>query len=295
MGYELYRHVLQNAPTELDAAARLVLAVIADDANERTRKSYLGMDLLSHRTGLLPDSVGKALRRLAKAGIEIRIPIGTDGKGRPVFAAKGNRTTYLIPVFPERAFMTPKAGREADLSKAQSPDGEQTKDDSKPGRESAKPGSSSVKPGREAGPPPQSPQSPHSFGADSDNLFPDLDDAPAEKEEKPKEPKKATKKTHAPDHFPITDRMRAWAKENVPDIDIDFETAQFLDHHGSKGNTFLYWNRAWHTWMRNARKFEERRNQNRRSNLRVVGGSRDEIGDAAYWSSLTEEELRNIL
>ncbi|MYR30695.1 hypothetical protein GTW20_00050 [Nocardiopsis alba] len=114
MGYELYRHVLNNAPAEIDAAARLVLAVIADDANEKTRRSYLGMDLLSHRTGLLPDSASKALRRLAKAGFEIRVPVGTDKNGKPVFAMKGHRTVYLIPVFPER-FMAPKPGREADL------------------------------------------------------------------------------------------------------------------------------------------------------------------------------------
>jgi hypothetical protein len=149
MGYELYRHVLNHAPDEIDAAARLVLAVIADDANEKTRKSYLGMDLLSHRTGLLPDSVGKALRRLAKAGVEIRVPLGTDKRGRPVFAAKGNRTTYMVPVFRKREFAPSKVAPEADLQ-SQSPDERQTKEDSKPGP-------SSAKPGREADPPPQSP------------------------------------------------------------------------------------------------------------------------------------------
>lgn len=290
MGYELYRHVLQNAPTELDAAARLVLAVIADDANERTRKSYLGMDLLSHRTGLLPDSAGKALRRLAKAGIEIRIPIGTDGKGRPVFAAKGNRTTYLIPVFPERAFMTPKAGREADLSAAQSPDGEQTKDDSKPGRESAKPGSSSAKAGREADPPPQSPQSPHSFSPTNDgSLFPELEDTNTTKDEMPK------KKTTAPEHMDITARMRAWADENTPGLNLELETLKFLNYHGAKGSKFIDWVKAWRNWMINALQFAEERQQKQQNHLRVVGGTRSEIPTNEYWDTITDEDLENIL
>ena len=36
-------------------------------------------------------------------------------------------------------------------------------------------------------------------------------------------------------------------------------------------------------------------NQQGRGNLRVVGGARQEVPDAEYWSSLSPEELRNIL
>ena len=36
-------------------------------------------------------------------------------------------------------------------------------------------------------------------------------------------------------------------------------------------------------------------NQERRGNLRVVGGSRQEIPDHEHWQNITEEELRNIL
>lgn len=278
MGYELYRHVLSHAPGELDAAARLVLAVIADDANEKTRRSYLGMDLLSHRTGLLPDSIGKALRRLAKAGIEIRVPVGANKNGKPVFAMRGHRTVYLIPVFPER-FMNPKACPEADLSEAESPDEKQANEERKPGREDVKVGREAAKPGRQADPPPQSPQSPHSFNPDTN------------KDDVDKTPKK---KTSAPNDFVITDAMRAWAKERVPNVDIDFETEQFLDSHAAKGNKFLDWTRAWHTWMRNARKFAEERGQ-RRGNLRIVGGSRSDVPDNSYWDTVSDEDLRNSL
>jgi hypothetical protein len=46
--------------------------------------------------------------------------------------------------------------------------------------------------------------------------------------------------------------MREWARINVPTVDLERETAQFLDHHAAKGNTFVDWRRAWMTWMRNA-------------------------------------------
>ncbi|QVJ03032.1 hypothetical protein KGD82_13440 [Nocardiopsis eucommiae] len=100
------------------------------------------------------------------------------------------------------------------------------------------------------------------------------------------------KKTPAPENFVITDAMRAWAKERVPNVDIDFETEQFLDTHAAKGNKFLDWNRAWHTWMRNSRKFSEERQQGRRGNLRVVGGSRNDVPDNSYWDNISDEDLK---
>ena len=102
MGYELYRHVLNHAPAELDPTARAVLAVIADDANERTRISRIPIDLLMHRSGVGRDALKKVFQRLARAGYEIRIPVGTDTLGRPIYAMRGRATQYRIPVFPER-------------------------------------------------------------------------------------------------------------------------------------------------------------------------------------------------
>src|SRR5690554_1312389 len=102
MGYELYRHVLNHAPAELDPTARAVLAVIADDANERTRISRIPMDLLMHRSGVGRDALKKVFQRLARAGYEIRIPVGTDTLGRPIYAMRRRATQYRIPVFPER-------------------------------------------------------------------------------------------------------------------------------------------------------------------------------------------------
>ena len=103
MGYELYRHVLNHAPAELDPTARAVLAVIADDANERTSSSRIPIDLLMHRIGVTTrDALKKVFQRIARAGYEIRIPVGTDTLGRPIYAMRGRATQYRIPVFPER-------------------------------------------------------------------------------------------------------------------------------------------------------------------------------------------------
>lgn len=68
------------------------------------------------------------------------------------------------------------------------------------------------------------------------------------------------RRSRVQDDFEITDGMRAWAATNVPGIDIEAETAQFLDYHAGKGTVMADWTRTWHTWMRNARKFAARGN-----------------------------------
>lgn len=103
MGYELYREVLRDTPAEVGTPARLLLAVLADRAGERTRECWPGMGELCHLTGLGPDAVRKALRQLADHGLDPRVPIGKDRKGKLVFAAHGHRTQYRIPKQSRRA------------------------------------------------------------------------------------------------------------------------------------------------------------------------------------------------
>jgi general stress protein YciG len=66
------------------------------------------------------------------------------------------------------------------------------------------------------------------------------------------------RRSGVPASFEITRGMRLWAAENAPDIDIDHETAQFLDYHAAKGSVFVDWTRAWHTWIRKSRTFGPR-------------------------------------
>jgi len=63
----------------------------------------------------------------------------------------------------------------------------------------------------------------------------------------------ASRRPHRiPDQFFITDKMRAWATGEVPDLDLTWYTKQFVDHWRSatRNATKLDWIRAWQKWMR---------------------------------------------
>lgn len=68
----------------------------------------------------------------------------------------------------------------------------------------------------------------------------------------------SSKESAVPVDFFITDKMRMWAAEKVPSVDIETETAGFLDHHTARGTRFKDWEAAWRQWMRNAVKFSQR-------------------------------------
>src|SRR5690606_39681628 len=75
---------------------------IADDANERTRLSRPGVGLLEHWTGMDAQAIKRALRKLSERGWEIRVPLARRGDGSPVYALRGRRSTYRVPVLPPR-------------------------------------------------------------------------------------------------------------------------------------------------------------------------------------------------
>lgn len=103
MGYLLYREVRDRAPEDWTPTERLVAWIIADDANDKTRKSWIKLPEIMQRAGIRTESgVRQALQRLAARGFEFRVPIGTGKDGRPVFAAKGHSLDFLVPLMPER-------------------------------------------------------------------------------------------------------------------------------------------------------------------------------------------------
>jgi len=55
-----------------------------------------------------------------------------------------------------------------------------------------------------------------------------------------------------PDQFFITEKMRTWAADEVPGLDLTWYTKQFVDHWRSatRNATKLDWVRAWQKWMR---------------------------------------------
>jgi len=96
VGVRLIVEVLDHAPKGLPAGDRLMLVVLAEAANDRTRECYPGLDTLAHRTDVEDRSVRRTLTRLSEAGLIERVPVGVDRTGKPVYAHRGHRTTYRI-------------------------------------------------------------------------------------------------------------------------------------------------------------------------------------------------------
>ena len=66
--------------------------------------------------------------------------------------------------------------------------------------------------------------------------------------------------TPCPDSFDVTEAMSVWAVEQgLPAARVMPATAQFLDRHRAKGDTFSDWVSAWRTWMRNEVRFAQER------------------------------------
>lgn len=97
MGFLLYREVRDFAPADLTQAELTVALMIADDANDHSRQSWIPLPLLCQRARLKPTGVRGALQRLAARRLEFRVVHGYGKDGRPVFAARGHAVDYLVP------------------------------------------------------------------------------------------------------------------------------------------------------------------------------------------------------
>jgi len=97
VGYKLYREVRDYAPQDWSASELVVAWVIADDANDDTRVSWIQLPLLCSYSRLAPSSVRAALAKMGAGGYEFRIVHGYGKDGRPMFATKGHAVDYLVP------------------------------------------------------------------------------------------------------------------------------------------------------------------------------------------------------
>jgi hypothetical protein len=109
MGYELRRQLREALGPGVTGLQRAVALEIADDANEKTRTSWVGLEDLARWTGAKDAIVVRnALKRLAAAGWEFRVQIGKGKDGRALYAVPGTRMTFRVPPFEGVAGATPK-------------------------------------------------------------------------------------------------------------------------------------------------------------------------------------------
>ncbi|BBB01035.1 hypothetical protein RVR_8267 [Actinacidiphila reveromycinica] len=109
MGYELRRQLREALGPDITGLQRAVALEIADDANDDTKESWVKLEDLARWTGAKDTSVVRnALKRLAAAGWEFRVPIGKGKDGRAMYAVPGRRMTFLVPPFEGVAVATPK-------------------------------------------------------------------------------------------------------------------------------------------------------------------------------------------
>ena len=115
MGYQLRRDLREALGPDITGLQRAVALEIADDANEDTRISWVTLEDLARWTGAKDSAVVRnALKRLAAAGWEFRIPIGVAKKdGRVMYAKPGIRMTFRVPDPQEVATATPLGGATA--------------------------------------------------------------------------------------------------------------------------------------------------------------------------------------
>jgi hypothetical protein len=118
MGHELYRMIRDGAPASWTPNMRLLAAVIADDALDpsqhppadggrprsairvrggQSRSDGTWYDGITERTGMTERVISRTLTELARAGYEMREQIGTDRRGRPVFAYPGRTPRFRVP------------------------------------------------------------------------------------------------------------------------------------------------------------------------------------------------------
>jgi hypothetical protein len=97
MGYRTVFSVQDQAPADLTSGELAVILAVARSVKDDTGTGGVDEDTLCRRAKMTPRGVGKALQRLAERGYELRVPIGKDKHGAPVYAVRGQGRTYRIP------------------------------------------------------------------------------------------------------------------------------------------------------------------------------------------------------
>ncbi|MEU7978322.1 hypothetical protein AB0B63_07290 [Micromonospora sp. NPDC049081] len=106
MSIDLILEVMDHAPADLTSGERMVLTVIAERANDKTRiakqSSRWTLDTVAHRAGVKRTGLKSIFQGLARKGCEVRVPVKVTPEGKPVFAFEGTAVTFKIPNLAER-------------------------------------------------------------------------------------------------------------------------------------------------------------------------------------------------
>jgi hypothetical protein len=97
VGYKLYRQIRDFAPQDWTSGELVIAIMIADSANEETRRSYIDNADLCRRARMTDRGVRKALERLLERGFDFRVSRGKGKDGKEMYALSGKRTEYQVP------------------------------------------------------------------------------------------------------------------------------------------------------------------------------------------------------
>ena len=97
VGYKLYRLIKAHAPRDWTSGELVVALMIADDANDDTRLSYMTPQALAGDCRMSIRGVRDNLQKLAGKGFEFRAIKGRDRHGNAMYAVKGNDVQYQVP------------------------------------------------------------------------------------------------------------------------------------------------------------------------------------------------------
>jgi hypothetical protein len=114
VGVKLYVEALDHAPPECRGSELVVLLVLCEDANDRTRQTWMGAEKLARRSRCTASTARGHLAKLEERKIIRRHESGAVADGaRPVVAHRGHRTVIeVLPMAPgSRRLPTEKGAR----------------------------------------------------------------------------------------------------------------------------------------------------------------------------------------
>jgi hypothetical protein len=259
--------------SQAKSTARLVLLAIADKASGTDCSAYAGTTMLIQRANAARSSVIVAVDRLVESG-ELAIVEGATGpRGETRYAlpkAVGHRREGGLksgpPRNPDRSeIRTPRGTKSGPpRSEIRTPTGPKSGPHNAVNADTTE---GTQKEGAEASsnwPRPTTPT------AQPDGLTPiDVDS------------------------FELTDPMRAWALRTFgPNLDLDYETAQFVDHFRAQNVRRPNWPTEWQKWVRRSAKFaSERANRPGSNVVRLPSGQTLTGTDAkvAGWAAIAAQ------